>query len=154
MYRAVFLVLLLCFPGAAFAQNRPLNVDVDRIEDVRLNEEGRRILRFRTNRVGRLRADIFANPDSTGAISVTFRERGNDDTDSDTPPSDVWGAGRYEAVVQAVNPGSAIIQMRVTLDVPLDEYEPNNSLETAARVDLPFRGMVQLNQGGHGLVPR
>lgn len=146
MMRFVLIVLtLLVLPSAAFAQGRPQNIDVDTIEDVQLGDEGRRVVRFRTEHTGRLRADLFSAPESAGVISFTFREQGAAD-DADPLPA-VVGPGRYEAIVQAVNPGAALVQLNIWLDVPLDEFEPNDSMETALRIDIPFDGIVRLSNG-------
>ncbi len=146
--RYALILLALLIPSLATAQGRPQSVDIDQIEDVRLGDEGMRVLRFETDYVGRLRADIFSAPESAGIITVEFRERG---ASSDAPtgktaaPQDVFGAGDYEAVVQAATPGAAIIQLRLVSEIPLDEFEDNNSLETAYRVELPFNGLVHIS---------
>ena len=145
--RYLLILLIIMLPSAALAQ-RDQNVEVDRIVDVRLNDEGARVVQFRTENVGRLRADVFASPQSSGAITVTFQGRGGpdeSDTEKSASPPVIFPAGRYEAIVQAENPGAAIIQMRFMADIPLDEYESNNSLEAATRIELPFNGLVHLS---------
>ncbi len=140
----LILILLLAFPVAAQAQGRVLTIDVDTIEDVTLGDEGRRVVRFRTEHTGRLRADLFSHADSTGVISFTFQEAGGSDDEKDALPA-VVGPGRYEAIIQAVNPGAATIQVRIWLDIPLDEFETNDSRETARRIDIPFDGVISLS---------
>lgn len=145
MMRMLLCLTLLVAPSAAQAQNRTQAVDPDRIEDVQLDDEGRATLRFRTDDVGRLHADIFSAPDTAGQISVNFRDpNAPAPTERAAPASPVWAPGRYEADVQAANPGSAMIQLRINVDIPLDEYEPNNTRDTATRVDLPFEGIIRL----------
>lgn len=146
--RNLLFVTILLLPFQAIAQDRTQNVDVGQIEDVRLGDDGRAVLRFRTEHTGRLRGDIFAAPTEAGVINVTFRERSasDDENKTETLPT-VWEPGRYEAVVQAVNPGAALVQLRVSVDIPLDEFEPNDTRETAMRVDLPFAGVLRLSAG-------
>lgn len=138
-------LIFLTTVSTALAQGRPVNVDVDEIETVRLGEEGNRVLRFRTEHPGQLRFDVFNAPESAGAITVTFSEQGADDeTKTEDGLSPIVAPGRYEALVRAANPGEAEVQLRVWLDLPMDEFEANNSREDAYRIDLPFEGLVHL----------
>lgn len=148
------LVLALCVaPLMAEAQttrsstNRaarcPANVDLNELEAVRLGEDGRCVLSFTTERPGIFQSELFSYPSSTGAITVSFRQRGAEEA---LAPG-VYDAGRYEAVLQAVNPGEAVVQLRLALARPRDPFEPNDTLEDAARVDLPFESVVHLTGG-------
>ncbi len=143
MRMVLFLICILAWPVTAHAQGRPQTIDIDTIEDVALGEDGRRIVRFRTEHTGRLRADLFSAPESAGAISFTFREQGGGEGAEPLPA--VVGPGRYEAIVQAVNPGAATVQINIWLDVPLDEFEPNDTQESATRIDIPFDGIIRLS---------
>lgn len=148
MMRVLLILALLLATGAAQVQSRAQSIEPDRIEDVRLDDEGRATLRFRTEHIGRLRADIFSTPDTAGQITVSFRDPNAAPTSGKTAVrSPIWDAGRYEADVQAANPGSAIVQLRVSVDIPLDEFEPNDTRETAARVEIPFEGVIRISNG-------
>jgi len=160
MFRILIVLALTLSTGFAVAQpvetesstNRsqrcPASVDTGELNALRLNGEGHCVVRFETERAALFLGEVFSSPSASGEITVMFRPRGgNDDEDAEKVAVSVYPPGRYEAVIQAENPGSAVVQFRVGLGRPTDDFEPNNLQSEAFDVDLPFAGIVHLSNG-------
>lgn len=141
-------ILLMLLPGIAVAQP---TLDLDEIETVKLDEDGKAEIRVRTDRPGVLRADLFSAPDSVGAIAVTFEPEQAVEGEEAPLPVPVGAMtvekGRHTLLVSAANAGAANIQLRLMLEPPLDLYEPNDTRDAAVKLDTPFLGLVRVSAG-------
>jgi len=145
-WAAILPVLMLAVTPAATAQ-RPQSVEPGAIETIRLDGEGRAVLRFDAAAPGLPAFDLMAAPDGLDSVRLS------------PPVSDVKGAssalvvladGRHELVLQgqARADGEAMeIQGRLRLDPPFDAFEPNDFRDQARPIDLPFHQVIRLAEG-------
>lgn len=117
------------------------------IETVQLDEAGQAEFQFETGRAGLASFDLFSASEKIGTVSAAIYPAGEGaDAPIDTRLN-ALAPGRYRLVIESEAPGPAEIQARLRLDPPLDGFEPNDSPQTAARVDLPLRAVIQLSDG-------
>ena len=141
-----FIALFLFAAAEAAAQT---SVGLDRIETIKLDEEGRARIRVNAPRTGMLRPDIFSAPDETGAIHFTVESKKQPDEATENSPIPASGLvvekGRHILAVQSEGAQKAEIQLRLLLEPALDLYEPNDNLDDAKPLETPFLGFVRLS---------
>jgi hypothetical protein len=143
------LVALFTIPAtAAFAQQR---VEVNAIIELEFEPGEPRRVRFELDAAAALHFDVFAGTDSIGAVLLQA-ETGNAAEADKRPaaPFLVLGPGRHTVDLVANGPDAEAagrIQGRLTAQAPNDAFEPNDTVETAARISLPFHRVVRLSDG-------
>ncbi len=141
-------LMFLTAPLGALAQT---SIDLDRIETIKLDEQGLALIRVNPPRTGILRADVFSAHEEAGSIYVEFEAEAESDGDTRLAAipvgSKVVEKGRQILRVRSDGAVAGDIQLRLLLDPALDFYEPNNSLAKAVPVDAPFLGLVRVSAG-------
>ncbi len=153
--RILALALPLLLTGAALGQ--PVrSVEPDRIETIRLDENGQAILRFETPRPGIASFDVFAAAPELGALTLTQSSEEAIDSKLAEAGATVamdpvsLPAGRHRLLLQAQGESGGRghqIQGRLRIDPPGDPFEPNDTPETATRIELPVREILDLTSG-------
>ncbi|WP_417497083.1 hypothetical protein [Maricaulis sp.] len=149
MWRLVILsalALALALTPDAAAQ-RPQTVEPGRFETIRLDGEGRAVLRFDARAAGLPVFDLMAAPDGLDAVTLSAPAR---DEKAASTALVVLPSGRHELVLQgqARADGQPMeIQGRLRLDPPFDAFEPNDHRDQALPIDLPFYQVIRLAEG-------
>ena len=140
--------LLLGLAGLTPLQaQRPQTVEPGVIEAIRLDAEGRAVLRVTARDAGLPAFDLLAGPAGLEGVTLLIGE-GDKQVAMVTPR--VLGPGRHDLTIQgtARADGRAMeIQGRLRLDPPLDAFEPNDTREQARRIELPFYQIIRLSNG-------
>lgn len=141
-------VLVLMISPVALGQ-RTQTVEADRIETIRLDENGEARLRLSFERASQPGFDLFSGPAGVGELSLVL-DTGDADDKSAASASRVLAPGRHDFTLTAPDPetaGNAEIQGRIRLDPPLDAFEPNDRLEDAVPIEIPFHQIIRLSGG-------
>lgn len=144
---AIALVATLISP-VALAQ-RVQSVEADRIETIRLDENGEARLRLSVEHSSRPVFDLFSGPAGMDELSLVL-DTGDAGEKSDASAPRVLAPGRHEFTLSAPDPEAAVnveIQGRIRLDPPLDAFEPNDRYEDAVPVEIPFHQVIRLSGG-------
>jgi hypothetical protein len=126
---------------------RPQTVEPGAIETIRLDAEGRAVLRVTATDAGVPAFDLLAGPEGLDSVSVLTGE-GEKVVPMAVPQ--VLAPGRHDLTIQgAARPDGRTmeIQGRLRLDPPLDAFEPNDAREQARRIELPFYQIIRTAQG-------
>jgi len=140
-------LVFICLSAFVAAHAQPM-LELDRIETVRLDDEGQATIRVNVPRTGVIRADVFSAPDGAGEVSVTFEQEevAEGETQPDPVPVNLRAVdkGRHRLVVKSTGASEAEIQLRLMLEPALDLYEPNDTMDTAYVVEPPLLGLMQV----------
>tara|TARA_R110000868_G_scaffold64724_1_gene194320 strand:- start:15365 stop:16348 length:984 start_codon:yes stop_codon:yes gene_type:complete len=147
MERLAILAALMLAVTPSVAAQRPQTVEPGAFETIRLDGEGRAVLRFDAEAPGLPAFDLMAAPDGLDAVTLSapMSEEKGASTALVVLPS-----GRHELVLQgqARDDGQAMeIQGRLRLDPPYDGFEPNDNRDQARPIDLPFYQVIRLAEG-------
>ena len=156
VYRNIRLILAwvaACAGGIAFSQE-PVRIDLEEISTITLDSSGSAVVSISVPQTAIIRPDIFSA--TPGAEPLAFRY-----TNPEINPiqefmphipmsSTIVEAGDYEITLQSNYSGDtpAEVQVRFSLEPPLDNFEPNDTMETATQIDLPFIALIDLGDGG------
>jgi hypothetical protein len=137
------LIALLTAPG--LASQRAQNLTADEIETLRLDEDGRALIRVQVDHASLPAFDLFSGPAELSDLTMAL---------ADSEPGDkragplILLPGRHEIILTApegYESGATEIQGRLRLDPPLDAFEPNDTVAQATPIDLPFHQIVRLS---------
>ena len=147
--RGILLAFLAASAGLfSVSGQRPDRVEPGRIETVVLDETGSAVLRVDIDHPGVPAFDIFSAPPSVTQLRLSLVE----DAEALKAPEGIpiLPAGRHDLLVSAAegyDGGPAEIQGRLRIDPALDAFEPNDTPDAAAEIDLPFHRIVRLADG-------
>ncbi len=134
------MILALADPAAAQQRLKPGEVTI-----LRLDDAGEARVRVDLDFASEVVLPVFSGPEAVAAVFITPAGT------SDMAPAQrlVLPAGRHELDVSGgpVGEGETVIQVRPQFLPPNDAFEPNDTPETARRVDLPFHRVVRLAHG-------
>jgi len=150
--RGILLAFLAASAGLfSVSGQRPDRVEPGRIETVVLDETGSAVLRVDIDHPGVPAFDIFSAPPSVTQLRLSLVE----DAEALKAPEGIpiLPAGRHDLLVSAAegyDGGPAEIQGRLRIDPALDAFEPNDTPDAAAEIDLPFHRIVRPMGSGTG----
>jgi len=147
MWRLVIIPVIFLAAASSVAAQRPQTVDPGVFQTIRLDGEGRAVLRFDATAPGLPAFDLIAAPDGLGSVTLSPQV-----TDVKGASSDLVAlpTGRHELVLQGparADGQSMEIQGRLRLDPPYDAFEPNDRRDQAHAIDLPFYQVIRLSEG-------
>lgn len=134
--------LAAAFPAPALSQQW---LDSGEVATVRLDEAGEARVRVRLEHDSVVMLPVFAGPETVTDISIALESV----SESTPVHSLTLPAGRHNLVLSGgpMGQGETVIQVRTSFIAPNDAFEPNDTPETARRVDLPFNQVVRLASG-------
>lgn len=140
--------LFFLFLSAFFTVQAQPMLELDRIETVRLDDEGKATIRVNVPRTGVIRADVFSALDSVGEVSVAFEQEAAPEGEAQPAPTPVnlraVDKGRHRLIVTSTGASKGDVQLRLMLEPALDLYEPNDTMDTAYVVEPPLLGLMQI----------
>ncbi|WP_143742984.1 hypothetical protein [Maricaulis sp. W15] len=141
----IMVVLVTAFAtGPSATQTR---LDPNEITLVEFDEAGWAEISVRLERPAQIRFDVFSGPEALTEVTVRAIE---DDAAAGKvmdAPVMMLGPGRHSLRLMASGPAGAaggVVQGRLFARPPNDAFEPNNVVEQARDIDLPFHSVIRL----------
>ncbi len=149
----VLLIVTLSGIVSAHAQDA-MPVELDEIVSISLNHDGQATISVNVPRTGVLAPNLFSDTSAYGEIAFEYAARPpetENENDRNTPfHLRIVEAGEHEIHLRStyapLDPTD--VQIRLTLEPALDNYEPNDTLASATEITLPFTGLINLDDGG------
>lgn len=149
--RNMLLSLVLCaLPGAALANGSAddpaatLAWDENRVVQVQVSEAGTpAVYWYEIERAGYMMAEPFFPLPAAGNVTFSFLDA--DGNSVNAHDSLAEAAGVYGVEITAAPEFTGEVRVELELYAPLDLFEPNDSVEAAREITLPFEAIVQTN---------
>ncbi|MDP6544634.1 MAG: hypothetical protein QGH60_11630 [Phycisphaerae bacterium] len=143
LYTAVCIAAVLAFSAAAGAQSDemiPLTIDTDgHVEDIP----------FDLDKPAAVSIQAFFPPAELGTIKFVVTDAAGEAVD--IAPPKILAPGSYSVAVSASGASPDSFSVKIRTFEPVDPYEPNDTRETASRIELPLRTVIRVDSGKDNL---
>jgi hypothetical protein len=143
LHTVLCLAAVLAFAGEAAAQS-------DEMISVTIDTAGHVVdIPFDLDKPASVSIQAFFPPRELGAIKFAVTDAAGEAVN--IAPPKVLSPGAYSVAVSASGVSSESFSVKIGLSEPLDAYEPNDTRQTASRIELPIRTVIKVDPGSDNI---